>query len=113
MTIGSAGPSVRASPGTIEVTNERVFGPGGETWHGALRRVLSFAEVQSWALDPIKATAVLNYRLANGDTCILLGRLARAIGEPDAGLDEPSYPAGQKVSRSLFIGTPASSRSSS
>ena len=65
MTIGATGPSVRAGPGTIEVTDERVFGPGNEALalHFA-RRVLSFPEVQLLAFDPAKATATLNYRLA-------------------------------------------------
>ena len=93
MTIGAAGPSVRAGPGTIEVTDDRVFGPGGEALARRFaRRVLSFAEVQSLALDPIKATATLNYRLANGDTRPLLDRLARAVAEPDAGLNENELP---------------------
>ena len=92
MTIG-AGPSVRAGPGTIEVTDDLVFGPDGEALARRFaRRVLSLAEVQSLALDPTKATATLNYRLARGDTRILLGRLARAVVEPDAGLNETELP---------------------
>jgi hypothetical protein len=85
LTIGAAGPSVRTNPGAIEVSGDRVFGPGGEA---LARRVLSFAEVRSLALDPPKATAALNYRLANGDTRDLLGRLARVVAEPDAGRNE-------------------------
>ena len=93
MTIGATGPSARAGPGTIEVTDDRVFGPGGEALARRFaRRVLSFAEVQSLALDPTKATATLNYRLANGDARTLLGRLARAVAEPDAGLNETALP---------------------
>jgi hypothetical protein len=76
LTIGAAGPSVRAGPGTIEVTDDLVLGPGGEA---LARRVLLLAEVQSLALDPTKATATLNYRLASGDARTLLGRLARAV----------------------------------
>jgi hypothetical protein len=93
LTIGAAGPSVRADPGTIEVTDERVFGSGGEALarHFA-RRVLSFAEVRSLALDPTKATAILNYRLASGDARTLLGQLASAVAEPDADLDETELP---------------------
>jgi hypothetical protein len=93
LTIGATGPSARAGPGTIEVTDDRVFGPGGEALARRFaRRVLSFAEVQSLALDPTKATATLNYRLANGDARTLLGRLARAVAEPDAGLNETELP---------------------
>jgi hypothetical protein len=54
--------------------------------------VLSFAEVQSLALDPTKAMATLNYRLANGDARTLLGRLARTVAESDAGLNETELP---------------------
>src|SRR4029077_4707340 len=86
-------PLVRAGPGTIEVTDERVFGPGNEALAQRFaRRVLSFAEVRSLALDPIKATVTLNYRLANGDAGTLLNRLASAVAEPDADLDETELP---------------------
>ena len=93
MTIGAARPSVRAGPGTIEVTDERVLGPGNEALTQRFaRRVLSFPEVRSLALDPIKATATLNYRSANGDAGTLLNRLASAVAEPDAGLNETELP---------------------
>jgi hypothetical protein len=52
------------------------------------RRVPSFAAVRALALDPTKATATLNYRSANGDAGTLLNRLASAVAEPDAGLNE-------------------------
>jgi hypothetical protein len=91
--MGATGPSARAGPGTIEVTDDRVFGPGGEALARRFaRRVLSLAEVQSLALDPIKATAILNYRLASGDARTMLGRLARVVAEPDAGLNETELP---------------------
>ena len=93
MTIGAAGPSVRAGPGIIEVTDKRVFGPGNEALAQRFARcVLSFAEVRSLALDRIKATATLNYRSANGDAGTLLNRLASAVAEPNAGLNEPELP---------------------
>jgi len=93
LTIGAAGPSVRAGPGIIEVTDKRVFGPGNEALAQRFARcVLSFAEVRSLALDPIKATATLNYRSANGDAGTLLNRLASAVAEPNAGLNEPELP---------------------
>jgi hypothetical protein len=48
-----ARPSGATGPNTFEITDDRVFGPGG----GALarrfaRRVLAFDEVRSLALDP-------------------------------------------------------------
>jgi hypothetical protein len=93
LTIGAAGPCVRAGPGTFEVTDVRVFGPGGEALARRFaRRVLEFDEVRSLALDPVRAIATVNYRLANGDARTLLGRLARAVAEPDAGLNEIEFP---------------------
>jgi hypothetical protein len=44
------------------------------------------------ALDTARAIATVNYRLANGDAPALLGRLARAVAEPDAGLNETEFP---------------------
>jgi cation transport ATPase len=93
LTIGAAGPFVRAGPGTIGITDERVFGPGNEALAQRFaRRALSFPEIRSLALDPINATATLNYRSANGDAGTLLNRLANAIAEPDADLDETELP---------------------
>ena len=53
MSAQGARPSVATGPNTFEITDDRVFGPGG----GALarrfaRRVLAFDEVRSLALDP-------------------------------------------------------------
>ena len=89
----AAHPSVRARPGTIEVTDDRVFGPGGEALARRFaRRVLSFVEVQSLALDPAKATATLKYRLADCDPGIFLTRLASAVAESAAGVNETALP---------------------
>jgi hypothetical protein len=88
-----ARPSVKAGPGTIEVTDERVFGPGNEALAQRFaRRVLLCPEVLSLSLDPIKATATLNYRSVNGDAGTLLNRLASAVAEPNADLDESELP---------------------
>ena len=93
MTVGAACPSVRAGPGTVEVTDDRVFGPGGEALARVFaRRVLSFIEVQSLALDPAEATATLKYRLANCDPGIFLTRLASAVAGPAAGVNETVLP---------------------
>ena len=65
MTTGAARPSARAHPKTFEVTDERIFGPDGEALARRFaRRVLSFNEVHSLALDPTRARATLNYQLA-------------------------------------------------
>jgi hypothetical protein len=108
LTIAAAGPSARAGPGTIEVTDDRVFAPGGEALARRFAaRVLSFAEVQSLALDPTKAMATLNYRLENGDARTLLGRLARTVAEPDAGLNEtelPRWTTGEPVTLYRYSG---------
>jgi len=93
LTVGAACPSVRAGPGTVEVTDDRVFGPGGEALARVFaRRVLSFIEVQSLALDPAEATATLKYRLANCDPGIFLTRLASAVAGPAAGVNETVLP---------------------
>jgi hypothetical protein len=93
LTAGAARSSVRARPGTFEVTDVRVFGPGGEALARCFaRRVLRFGEVRSLYLDPARATATLSYRLADGDADAFLTRLANAVGGGDEGLDEPELP---------------------
>jgi hypothetical protein len=93
LTAGVTHPSVRARPGTFEVTDDRVFGPGGDSLARRFaRRVLSFSEVHSLALDPARATASLNYRLANGDLGTFVTRLADAIAGPAAGVNEIELP---------------------
>ena len=101
MTAGAARPSVRAYPGAVEVTDDQVFGPGGETLARRFaRQVLAFDEVQSLALDPARARATLNYRLATGEPDSFLTRLANAVGAPEAGVNEtalPHWPDGEPV----------------
>jgi len=102
LTTGAARPSARAQPRTFEVTNERIFGPDGEALARRFaRRVLSFNEVHSLALDPTRARATLNYQLAaNGDPGIFLARLADAVAAPAADANEtelPHWPDGQPV----------------
>ncbi len=68
MTSRAAGPSIKTGPGTLEVADSRVFGPGGQ----ALARrfaacALEFDEVSSLAFDPAGARATLNYQLAATD----------------------------------------------
>jgi len=93
LTAGAARPSVRARPGTLEVTDQRVFGAGGEQLARRFaRRVLSFSEVRSLALDPASATATLHYRLAGDDPGSFLIRLAGAVAAPAVGLDETALP---------------------
>jgi len=93
LTLGAARPSVRARPGALEVTDDRVFGPGGEALARRFaRRVLSVSEVHSLALDPAGARATLNYRLATGDPGIFLTRLAGTVAAPAAGVDETALP---------------------
>jgi cation transport ATPase len=93
LTAGAARPSVRAYPGAVEVTDDQVFGPGGETLARRFaRQVLAFDEVQSLALDPARARATLNYRLATGEPDSFLTRLANAVGAPEAGVNETALP---------------------
>ncbi|HKM68811.1 MAG TPA: hypothetical protein VJX94_01800 [Stellaceae bacterium] len=93
MTTGVGRPTARARPGTLEITDARVFGPAGESLARRFaRRVLSFSEVHSLALDPARATAIVNYRLANGDPGSFLTRLADAVAEPAAGVNETELP---------------------
>jgi cation transport ATPase len=44
------------------------------------------------ALDPARATAIVNYRLATGDPGSFLTRLAGAVAEPAAGVNETELP---------------------
>jgi cation transport ATPase len=102
LTPGAARPIARAGPGTLTVTDDRVFGPGGEVLaRGFARRALSFSEVHSLALDPAGARATLNYQLAaTGDPGIFLTRLADAVAAPAADANEielPHWPDGQPV----------------
>jgi hypothetical protein len=80
LTAGAPPPSARTRPGILEVTDERVFGPGGEALARRFaRRVLGFAEVRSLALDPARATATVIYRLPNGAADTFPIRLADAV----------------------------------
>jgi catechol 2,3-dioxygenase-like lactoylglutathione lyase family enzyme len=80
LTAGAARPSVATGPNAFEITNDRVFGPGGEALARRFaRRVLAFDEVHWLGFDPDRATATLNFRLANGDPGMLLTRLAGAV----------------------------------
>ena len=102
MTAGAARSSVRAGPGTFEVTDDRVFGPGGEALARRFaRRALSFSEAHSLALDPARARATLNYQLAaTGDSGSFLTRLADAVAAPAADANEielPRWPDGHPV----------------
>ena len=101
MTPGAARPIARAGPGTLTVTDDRVFGAGGEARARRFAaRVLRFDEVRSLALDPARASATLNYRLATGDPGSFLTRLAGTVARPTAGMNEselPHWPDGQPV----------------
>jgi cation transport ATPase len=98
---GTTRPYARTRPGTLEITDHRVFGPGGEPLARRFaRRVLQFDQVSSLALDPARATANVNYRLAAGDRGIFLTRLADAVAAPSADANEtelPHWPDGQPV----------------
>ena len=101
MTEGAAHPSARASPGTLTVTDDRVFGPGGEALTRRFaQRVLWFDEVRSLALDPSRASATLTYRLVKGDPTFFMIRLADAVvggGEEHEQNALPCWPAGEPV----------------
>jgi hypothetical protein len=67
------------------------FGPGAEPLgRRSPRRVLSSDEVRSLALAP--ATATVNYRLASSDRGTFLARLADAVVEPTAEVDQADLP---------------------
>jgi cation transport ATPase len=101
LTPGAARPVARARPGTLTVTDDRVFGPGGEALARRFaQRVLEFDAVHSLALDPARATATVNYRLAKGDPELFLSRLAGAVAGPANDANEtglPLWPDGQAV----------------
>jgi cation transport ATPase len=94
LTAGAARPFARACSGKLEINDNRVFGPGGDALARRFaRRVLSFAEVQSLALNPAQATTILKYRLVNCDPAILLTRLADAVAAPAARANETALPS--------------------
>jgi len=101
LTAGAVRPSVRARPGTIEITDDRMFGPGSEALARRFaRRVLRFAELSALALDPARTRATLSYRMTDGDTRDLLGRLADAVAGIGRELDDaelPQWPFGEPV----------------
>ncbi len=94
MTAGVARASARSRPGILEVTDERVFGPGGKALARRFaRRVLGFDEVRTLVLDPARATATVNYRLANGVADTFPIRLADAVAKsPAASVSETELP---------------------
>ena len=97
---GVARPSVATGTNAFEITNDRVFGPGGEALARRFaRRVLAFDEVHSLGFDPDRATATLNFRLANGDPGMLLTRLAGAVAPCAAEVKEIELPTGPMVNR--------------
>jgi cation transport ATPase len=86
-------PSVKTRPGSLEVTDDRVFGPGGKVLARRFAgRVLGFDEVRSLALAPSRATATVNYRAASGDLQGFLTRLADAVAGSTADLSETELP---------------------
>jgi hypothetical protein len=101
LTEGAAHPSARASPGTLTVTDDRVFGPGGEALTRRFaQRVLWFDEVRSLALDPSRASATLTYRLVKGDQTFFMMRSADAVVGGGEELEEnalPRWPTGEPV----------------
>ena len=94
MTAEAARPSVRTGPNTFEINDGLVFGPGSEALARRFAgRVLAFDEVLSLALDPPRAIATVNYRLASGEPGVLLSRLARAVAAPALVAEEVELPA--------------------
>jgi cation transport ATPase len=90
---GVARPCARTGRGTLEVIDDRVFGPGGDALARRFaRRVLAFNDVRSLALDPARATATLNYRTEPRDSGSFLTRLAVAVAGADEGLQETELP---------------------
>jgi cation transport ATPase len=94
LTTGAARPSVRAGSGTVQVTDDRLFAPGGTSLARRFAcRVLAFTEVRSLALDPARATAIVNYGSTNADPGIFLIRLADAVAQdPAAGAKDIELP---------------------
>jgi cation transport ATPase len=102
LTRGATRPIARAGQGTLTVSDDRVFGPGGEALARSFaQRVLSFNDVHSLAFDPARARATLNYQLtAPDDAGSFLTRLANAVAAPSADANEtelPHWPDGQPV----------------
>ena len=111
MTAGAARPSVATGPNAFEITNDRVFGPGGEALARRFaRRVLAFDEVHSLAFDPDRATATVNFRLASGDPGMLLTQLAGAVARCAADVKEIERRTGPMVNRAPSIGILVSSQ---
>jgi hypothetical protein len=108
LTEGAAHPSARVGPGTVAITDDRIFGPGGEALARRFaRRVLQFGEVRSLALDPARAGAVLTYRIAHCDPVALISRLADAVAGDGEELDEaelPHWPSGEPVTLHRHLG---------
>ena len=104
MTAGAARSSVATGPNAFEITNDRVFGRCGEALARRFAgRVLAFDEVHSLAFDPDRATATVNFRLANGDPGMLLTRLADAVARCAAEVKEielPDWTDGEPCTRS-------------
>jgi cation transport ATPase len=101
LTAGAAASSATAGPVTLAVTDDRVFGPGGEALARRFaRRVLRFSEVRALSLNPPRATATLSYRLGDVDVGAFLSQLADAVAGGDEGLDEaelPHWPGSEPV----------------
>ena len=102
MTPGATRPRARAGQGTLTVSDDRVFGPGGEALARSFaQRVLSFNDVHSLAFDPARARATLNYQLtAPDDAGSFLTRLANAVAVPTADANQtelPHWPDAQRV----------------
>jgi cation transport ATPase len=86
-------PSVRTGPNSFEISDGRVFGPGGEPLARRFAgRVLAVDDVRSLALDPARATATVNYRLAGEDPGMFLARLACAVAGSAAEIKEAELP---------------------
>jgi cation transport ATPase len=101
LTDGAGHPIAQAGPGTLVVTDDRVFGPGGEALTRRFARcVLRFGEVRSLALDPCRASATLTYHLVGGDPAVFVIRLAEAVvgGREEPEEDSlPRWPADEPV----------------
>jgi len=97
--------------GTLEITDDRVFGPGSEALARRFaQRVLAFTEIQSLALDPTRARAPKTIDWRPGDPGVFLTQLADAATGPTAEVNETKLPHWTDASQSSSIGIPASSR---
>jgi cation transport ATPase len=93
-------PVVNVGPGTIEVRDERVFGPGAMPLARRFAgRALALDDVRSLAIDPACATATIQLRAIAGDAAPLLTRLADAVAAPTAApaIDLPAWRDGDRV----------------